>query len=89
MGSSNVTVSSSFSIFSSSFKRILFFSVKSFVEEKVVYGENLSSGKNIRHLTRVTSLSPEEVFPDKVTIFAGRLQVFLYTVTSLISAFSD
>ena len=74
---------------SASFKTIYFyclerilFSVKSFLEGKLVYGENLplgkigrrgkvSSGKKIRHFTKFTSLFPDEVSPDKVSYQYG------------------
>ena len=64
-------------------ERILF-SVKSFLEGKLVYGENLlsgkivrrgkfSSGKKILHLTKFSSLFPDEDFPDKVSYQKGIL----------------
>ena len=34
--------------------------------EKFILGENESSGKNIRHVTKISSLFPDEAFPDKV-----------------------
>ena len=62
------------------FERMLF-SVKSFVEGKLVHGENLSmvkinrrgkfsSGENNRHLAEILSLFPDKVFLDKVLIIA-------------------
>ena len=35
---------------------------------KLIVGENSSSGKNIRHLIKISSLFPDEVFPDKVIL---------------------
>ena len=34
--------------------------------EKIVCRGKFSSGKNIRHLTKISLLFPDEVFPDKV-----------------------
>ena len=71
-------------------ERILF-SVKSFLEGKLVYGENLSSGKivrrgkfssgkKIRHLTKFSSLFPDEVFPDKVSYHYGILEMNILVI---------
>ena len=40
---------------------------KIYRRRKLIVGENSSSGKNIRHLTKISSLFPDEVFPDKLT----------------------
>ena len=76
-----------------SFKTVYFycleriiFSVKSFLEGKLVYRENLplgkivrcgkfSSGKKILHLTKFPSLFPDEVFLDKVSYQYGILVI--------------
>ena len=66
-------------------ERIIFL-VKSFLEGKLVYWENLplgkivchgkfSLGKKIHHLTKFLSLFPDEVFPDKVGYQYGILVI--------------
>ena len=82
-------------------ERVLF-SVKSFLERKLVYVENLpsgkivrrgkivcsgkfSSGKKIRDLTKLSSLFPDEVFPDKASYQYGILVMNI--LVSLVNKF--
>ena len=68
--------------------------LKSFVEGKLVWGDLLSGkiirrgkfslGKIIRHLTKISSLFPDELFPDKVNN-KGTLIFFLLMIQGLIS----
>ena len=48
---------------------------------KINCGGKFSSGKNIRHLTEISSLFLDEVFPDKVSFH--KKQVFTSWITSV------
>ena len=39
---------------------------KIYPRRKLIVGENGFSGKDFRHLTKISSLFPDEVFPEKV-----------------------
>ena len=41
---------------------------------KIFVGEKYSLGQKFRHLTKISSLFPDEVFPDKVGNFVAKLE---------------